>query len=65
MSKEIKLIIDDDVFKNLYSEITVYGLVHAGGNTNHMEFLMKLFNNIKDENPEWHCHYNKKKKDEK
>ena len=58
--KKITLIIDDDVYKNIRSDVTLYNLVHAGGTLPHLQFLTKIFAAMEKGKEEYHIKYKEK-----
>jgi hypothetical protein len=61
--KKITLLIDDDVYKSVKSDVTVYNLAHAGGTTLIMQFLSKMISEIDKGNDKYHFIFKPKRKE--
>ena len=60
--KKITLLIEDDVYDHIRSEITVYNLVWAGGTTAPIQFLAKIIDAVDKGDNEYHFEFKDKGK---
>ena len=59
--KKITLLIEDDVYQHIRSEVTVYNLVAPGGTTAPIQFLSKIIKVIESGEKEYHFKFKNKK----
>lgn len=55
--KKITLYIEDDVYKHIKSEVTVYNLAWAGGTTAPIQFLSKIVDTIEKGDDKYHFQF--------
>lgn len=60
--KKITLLIDDDVYQHIRSEVTVYNLAWAGGTTAPIQFLSRIIDTIDKGEDEYHFQFKNKEK---
>ena len=60
--KKITLLIDDDVYDHIRSEVTVYNLAWAGGTTAPIQFISRIIDAVDKGDNEYHFEFKDKGK---